>query len=105
MARLGAVGRSRKHHHRPAASQVPRAERAGECLAVPARQLALEPRVRQLRRDRRPLLSRLEQARRPALEDHVARSPGLGTWVLINEHWYNAVRTALKGVLSAKGPL
>src|SRR5206468_10404808 len=92
MARLGAVGGSCNHHHRPAASQVPRAERAGECLAVPARQRALKPRVRQLRRDRQPLLSRLEQARRPAVEDHVPRTQGLGTSVLINERWYYAAQ-------------
>ena len=53
----------RQHHHRPAAREVPRAEPAGERLAVHARQLALQPRVPLLRRHRRSLLRRLEQAR------------------------------------------
>ena len=52
----------------------------------------LEPRLRGLRRHcrplRRPPLRRLEQARRPAGEHHIHRSPRLGPWVLINERWY-----------------
>ena len=49
--------------------EMPRAQPAGKHLAVHARQLAIEPGVRLLRRDRRSLLSRLEQARRTALVD------------------------------------
>jgi hypothetical protein len=58
-------------------------------LAVHARELALEPRLRELRRHRRVLLRGLEQARRSALEDHVDRKPRLGPSVVINEAWYN----------------
>jgi transposase len=40
------------------------------------------------RRHRRPLLPRLEQAHRPALEDHVPRTAPLGLPVMINADWY-----------------
>ena len=63
-----------------------------ERLAVPARQLALQPDVPFLPCHCRPLLLRLEQARRPALEDYVARPPRLGLWVLINGIWYEFQR-------------
>ena len=53
---------------RAAAAQMPRAQPGRERLAVHARQLALEPRLQILRRSPRPLLRRLEQARRPALD-------------------------------------
>jgi hypothetical protein len=55
---------------------------------VPARQLALQSRVRVRRRHRRSLLSRLEQADRSALDDYVYRPPGLGTCVTIIGTWY-----------------
>ena len=51
--------------------------------------LAVEPRVRLLGRDRRPLLRRLEQAGRAALADHVARPPRVGLRVMITEPWYD----------------
>ena len=38
-----------------------------------------------LRRHRQPLLRRLEQARRSALENHLHRNARLGVWVLISE--------------------
>src|SRR5271166_3161277 len=63
-------------------------EPARERLAVHARQLALEPRLRQLQRHRRELLRGLEQTRGSALEDHVPRTARLGPWVLISESWY-----------------
>jgi len=57
-------------------------------MAIHARKLALEPDLQILRRHRRPLLRRLEQAHRSALADHVARTTRLGPWVLITESWY-----------------
>ncbi len=40
------------------------------------------------RRCRRALLRRLEQARRSAMENHVDRTPTMGTSVMINGTWY-----------------
>src|ERR1700751_224769 len=57
-------------------------------LAVPARQLALQPGLPLLSCYPRSLLLCLEQARRPALDHHVDRPPRLGSWVLINGIWY-----------------
>src|SRR5260221_10940379 len=53
-------------------------------------QLALEPRLPLVRRHRRTLLPRLEQARRSTLDDHVHRLTRLGSWVLTNGIWYKA---------------
>jgi hypothetical protein len=58
-------------------------------MAVHARQLAVEPSLQILRRHRQPLLRRLEQARRSALENHLHRNARLGVSVLISESWYN----------------
>lgn len=59
----------------------------GERVAVPARQLARQPRVHLLRRHRGSLLRGLEQAHRSALEDHVHRPAPLGASVMINAPW------------------
>jgi hypothetical protein len=59
-------------------------------IRVHARQLALEPNLQILRRHRRPLLRRLEQAHRSALADHVHRTARMGLCVMISECWYNA---------------
>lgn len=59
-----------------------------ECLAVHPRQLAWRPDLRLLRRHRRSLLRRLEQARRSALENHVPRSAFVGLSVMITADWY-----------------
>ena len=77
----------------PAARQVPGAEPGRKQLAVHARQLAFEPRLHVLRRHRRPLLLRLEQAHRPTLEDHVDWHARLGLWVLVRETWYEWARS------------
>ena len=82
--------RPAQHHAGPAARQVPGAEPGRKHLAVHARQLAFEPRLHVLRRHRRPLLLRLEQAHRPTLEDHVHRYARLALWVLIRETWYKS---------------
>src|SRR5262249_99073 len=47
-----------------------------------------------LRRSRRPLLQRLEQARRSALAHHVHRTAPMGARVLINGTWYKAYAIA-----------
>lgn len=62
-------------------------------MGVHARQLALKPRVQQLRQHRRPLRRRLEQAGRPALAHHDARAARLGASVLIRETWYKWCRS------------
>ena len=48
-------------------------------IRVHACELAVEPHLHILRRNRRPLLLRLEHAHRSALENHVHRSPRLGS--------------------------
>src|SRR3954452_25166679 len=88
MAPLGSGRGAGEHHAAAAAAEVPRAQRHGERLAVHPRQLALQPRVPDLRGHRRPLLQRLETAHRPALAHHVHRTAGMGAWVLINRTWY-----------------
>src|SRR5262249_32446058 len=70
------------------AAKMPRAQSGRKCLAVHARQLALEPSLQILRRSRRPLLQRLEQAGRSALAHHVHWTPPMGARVLINGNWY-----------------
>src|SRR5262245_33548340 len=76
--------RARKYHHHYAAAKMPRAQSGRKRLAVFARQLALEPRLQILRRSRRPLLQRLEQARQSALAHHVHWTAPMGAPVLIN---------------------
>ena len=60
----------------------------GECLAIHARQLVVEPDLQILRRHRRAVLPSLEQPHRPTMEDHVPRHAQMGAWVLINDRWY-----------------
>ena len=60
--------------------------------AVHPRQLAVQPGLQVLRRYPRPLLRRLEQSHRPALENHVDRNPSMGTWVIVNGIGYDASR-------------
>src|SRR5438270_13485438 len=68
----------RENHNHPAAAQMPRTEPCRARLAVAARQLAVKPYLQILQRHPRSLLSRMEQTRRYALEDHVHRSARLG---------------------------
>ncbi|MTW19342.1 ISAs1 family transposase [Rhodoplanes serenus] len=49
-----------------------------ERLAAPARQLALQPRIRHLRRHRRRRLRRLATPRRPARDHHVHQNASMG---------------------------
>src|SRR3982074_3055676 len=48
-------------------------------IRVHAGELAVEPHFQILRRNRRPLLLRVEHAHRSTLENHVHRSPRLGS--------------------------
>src|SRR5262249_1961789 len=66
-----------------------------KCLAVHARQLALEPSLQILRRSRRPLLQRLEQAGRSALAHHVHWTAPMGARVLIKGNWYKPGQIAI----------
>jgi hypothetical protein len=66
----------------------PRTEPCRERLAVAARQLAVKPYLQILQRHPRSLLSRMEQTRRYALENHLHRSARLGASVLVREIWY-----------------
>src|SRR5271166_1258538 len=91
LASLRPPRRPAQHHAHLAARKVPRTEPAGKRMAVHARQLAVEPSLQILRRHRQPLLRRLEQARRSALENHLHRNARLGVWVLISESWYCGV--------------
>ena len=86
----GYASRPRQHHLIAAAVKMPRAQPGRECLAVHARQLALEQNLQVLRRHPRPLLLRLEPTRRSALAHHVHRSAIMGTWVILNGIWYEA---------------
>src|SRR3954470_4267100 len=70
-----------------------RAQSGRKRLAVPARQLAVEPCLQILRRSRRPLLCGVEQARQSALAHHVHRIAPLGAPVLINGTRYKPSST------------
>src|SRR3954451_22706746 len=83
--------RARQSHAGAAASPSARIEPGREHLAVLARQLVVEPRVRLLRRHRRPLLLRVEPPHRPALDHHVHRPPRLGQCMRISAGWYYLV--------------
>ena len=79
LAWLQGTGSTRQHHPLSLATQITRAQPGRERLAVHPRQLALEPSFQVLRRYPRPLLLRLEQSHRAALENHVNRNPSMGT--------------------------
>src|SRR3954466_12654109 len=83
--------RARQSHAGAPASPSARVEPGREHLAVLARQLVIEPRVRLLPRHRRSLLRRLEPPHRPALDHHVHRPPRLGQCIqcmMISAGWY-----------------
>jgi hypothetical protein len=78
LAHNGQAGHTAKHHPRAFAGEVPRTQSGGECLAVLARQLAVEPRLQVLRRYRRPLLRRMEQAYMRRVKGAVFRATFFG---------------------------
>src|SRR4051794_18102910 len=80
--------RARQSHAGAAASPSARIEPGREHLAISARELVVEPRVRLLRRHRRSLLRRVEPPHRPTLAHHVHRPPGLGQCMMISAGWY-----------------
>src|SRR4051794_1563625 len=83
--------RAGQPHAGAAASPSARVEPRREHLAVLARQLVVEPRVRLLPGHRRSLLRRVEPPHRPALDHHVHRPPGLGQCIqcmMISAGWY-----------------
>src|SRR3982074_2427941 len=79
MARRQRPQASKKHLAPAAAAACAGAQPPRKHLAVHACELAVEPHLQILRRNRRPLLLRLEHAHRSALENHVHRSPRLGS--------------------------
>src|SRR5215216_3185562 len=83
--------RARQPHAGAAAGPSARIEPGREHLAVSARELVVEPRVRLLPRHRRSLLRRLEPPHRPALDHHVHRPPRLGQCMIISAGWYELV--------------
>ena len=91
MARIGRTGRASQYNAHAAATQMPGTQSGRKRLAVHARQLAVEPHLQILRRHRRPLLLRLEQACRSALAHHDLGATLLGAQVLISESWYKTV--------------
>src|ERR1700681_1666766 len=70
---------SRQHLAPAAAATLTRTQSTRKHLSVYAGELAVEPCLQILRRHRRSLLLRLEQAHRPALENNVHSPPQLGT--------------------------
>ena len=105
MAHVEPARRAAKYHNHSAAAQMPRTEPCRERLAVPARQLAVEPYLQILRRHPRSLLLRVEQARRYALENHVHGPARLGASVLVTETWYKWLTIAvLKGFWRSHEP-
>jgi len=88
MARLSRAGHTSQYHPHASAAQVPRTQSGGECVAVHARQLVVEPHLPIIRRHRRPLLLRMEQARRSTMANYVYRLTKVGSWVVINALWY-----------------
>ena len=90
MARQREADSSRKHHARPPAVQVARAQSRGKHLTIYARQLALEPYLRQLQRHPRSLLLQLEQIGRAPVAHHVNRNAAMGAWVHLLGTWYYA---------------
>src|SRR4051812_1675069 len=90
MAHVEQACRSTKYHSHSAAAQMSGAQPRRECLAVHARQLAVEPCIQILYRYPRSLLLRMEQPHRSAMVHHVTRSARLGAPVSIIESWYKA---------------
>ena len=67
-------------HHHPAAIARSGTEPGGKYLAVLARQLALQPRVRRLQCHRRCWMRSLEQAHRTARNHHINRNAKMGPY-------------------------
>ena len=67
-------------HHHPAAIARSGTEPGGKYLAVLARQLALQPRVRRLQCHRRCWMRSLKQARRTARNHHINRNAKMGPY-------------------------
>ena len=77
MARRQRPQGSQKHLAPAAAAACAGAQPARKYLAIHAGELAVEPHLQILRRNRRSLLLRLEYAHRSTMENHVHRSPRL----------------------------
>ena len=87
MARRQRPQGSQKHLAPAAAAACAGAQPARKYLAIHAGELAVEPHLQILRRNRRSLLLRLEYAHRSTVENHVHRSPRLGSRRTHCEGW------------------
>jgi hypothetical protein len=80
MAYDGKARHPQKHYADLPAFALTGAEPGREHLAISARQLAVEPRLRNLRRNHRRRLRRMAQTDRPATDDHLNRNARLGAY-------------------------
>ena len=74
------AGDPRQHHRPGAAATIARVEPGGECLAIHARQLVVEP-DRKSYEDIVALCCPASNPHRPTMEDHVPRHAQMGAWV------------------------
>ena len=88
MAHLLDPRSARQYHPHAAPAPIPRTQPGRERLAVLARQLALKPRLPELRRHPRSLLQCLEQSRISASPHRFYRYTKMGQWVLNYARWY-----------------
>ncbi len=87
-----------EHHADPAAIACSRTQSCRERLAISARKLALQSRLRRLRRHHRRRLRGVAEARRPTRYDHINRNARLGPRrsIIMTVGISQAVREAMK---------
>jgi hypothetical protein len=81
LASLGPAHRAAHHHPDPVPAKCPEFNPQGKRLPVHPRKLAVKQDLQILRRHRRSLLRRMEQAHRSPLADHIHRPTRLGLCV------------------------
>ena len=82
-----------QHHHDAPAVKITGTQPGRKHLAVPARKLALKQNIPILQRHPRPLLLRLEQTYRAAIENYVNRIARLGESMILFAGWYYSLKT------------
>ena len=78
MAQYRQAQGSKEPHHHPAALTLARTQPGRECLAISSPKLAIQPRLRNLRRHPRRRLRRLEPPQRSTRNHHIHRLERLG---------------------------
>ena len=78
-----------QHHHPVPAATLAGTQSGREHMAIHPRKLAVKSRLPILQPDHRPVLLRLEQARRTAMDHHVHRIAQVGASVLTGAGWYD----------------